>query len=146
MLCRVLDKLFQLDLHPNRPCMMMIGVNWWGPPSVADSYDVYDIFTGSSTVLSRRSGSGRRPSLNKHVSDANDTLDLTIIVCVWQRTTTCKQRANRTRGVWQSKRNLGKGTTTGSQNGSRYADNTSKRKAYDIDYDNRTRRSPAPMN
>lgn len=78
MLCRVLDRLFQLDLHPNRPCMMMIGGVC--ALSAADSYDVYDILTGSSLVLNgRRQPDNGRRSRDKPVMNANDALDLIIV-------------------------------------------------------------------
>jgi len=76
MLWRDLDKLFQLDLQPNRPCMMMIG--GFCPPSAADSYEVYDILMGSSLALK-----SRRLSLSKHAMDRNDLELIMVATAEW---------------------------------------------------------------
>jgi hypothetical protein len=61
--------------------MMMIGGLF--PPSAADSYDAYDIFTGSGLVLNDRpplDGACRRHSRDKRDAAVavNDALDLII--------------------------------------------------------------------
>lgn len=83
ILCKALDKLFQLVLQPNSPCMIMSGD--FCPSSAAVSYDVYDILMGSSFVLSHRPQLGViLHSLNKFARNKNAT-DLYIVnVCVNQ--------------------------------------------------------------
>jgi hypothetical protein len=70
MLCKDLDKLFQLVLQPNNPCMMMTGGFCRSSAVDSGGYDEYDIFTGTGLVASgRRLLNGAREFFNRHVRD-----------------------------------------------------------------------------